>query len=134
MSTGMPARVMAQFRVAMVASAGLLTAAPAVGLEPSAARLDFQVDEGLNNNRLVREGEVAAHLVLRSGNDPRILIAFPAGDSGVGVWFMRSAQSVRWALRGAPQTIERPDRRGRTLYGLVSEVSVTASDLQVRQA
>jgi len=134
MSTGMRARVMARFRVAMVGSAGLLTAAPAVGLEPTAARLDFQVDEGLNTNRLVREGEVAAHLVLRSGNDPRILIAFPAGDSGVGLWFMHRAQPVKWTLRGAPQTIERSDRRGRPLYGLVSEVSVDASDLQVRRA
>ena len=101
MSTGMRARVMARFRVAMVGSAGLLTAAPAVGLEPTAARLAFQVDEGLNTNRLVREGEVAAHLVLRSGNDPRILIAFPAGNSGVGLWFMHRARPARWALRGA---------------------------------
>ena len=134
MSTGLPGRASAYFRVAMVVTAWLLAALPAVGLEPAAARLDYQVDEGLNINRLLREGEVAAHLVLRSGNDPRILIAFPAGDSGVGLWFVHRAQPVRWELRGAPQPIERPDRRGRTLYGLVSEVSVAASDLQVRQA
>src|SRR5215469_12919800 len=126
---------MAHFRVAMVVNAWLLlAAAPALGLEPAAARLDYQVDEGLNTNRLVREGEVAAHLVLRSGNDPRILIAFPAGNSGVGLWFVHRAQPAKWTLHGAPQTIERSDRRGRALYGLVSEVSVEASDLQVREA
>ena len=91
MSTGLPGRASAYFRVAMVVTAWLLAALPAVGLEPAAARLDYQVDEGLNINRLLREGEVAAHLVLRSGNDPRILIAFPAGDSGVGLWFVHRA-------------------------------------------
>ena len=134
MSKGVCGRGVALFPVAILFNAWLLAATPAVGLEPTAARLDYQVDEGLNTNRLVREGEVAAHLVLRSGNDARILIAFPAGDSGVGLWFMHRARPVKWALRGAPQTIERSDRRGRTLYGLVSEVSVEASDLQVRQA
>src|SRR5215831_3684502 len=134
MSKGVCGRGVALFPVAMLFTAWLLAAAPAVGLEPTAARLDYQVDEGLNTNRLVREGEVAAHLVLRSGNDARILIAFPAGDSGVGLWFMHRARPVKWALRGAPQTIERSDPRGRTLYGLVSEVSVEATDLQVRQA
>ena len=119
---------------AVVVVVGLLGAKPTLALEPAAARLDYQVDEGLNINRLVREGAVAAHLVLRSGNDPRILIAFPAGDSGVGLWFMHRSEPVRWALRGTPRIIQRPDRRGRTLYGLVSEVTVEASDLQVRQA
>src|ERR1700758_380699 len=73
---------------AMSAIAGLLATVPAAALEPTPARLDYQVEEGLNINRLLREDGVAAHLVLRSGSDPRILIAFPAGDSGVGVWFV----------------------------------------------
>jgi hypothetical protein len=118
----------------MVVVAGLLGAGAGIALEPAATRLDYQVDEGLNTNRLVREGAVAAHLVLRSGNDPRILIAFPAGNSGVGLWFMHRSLPVRWALRGAPRTIQRADPRGRTLYGLMSEVTVEATELQVRQA
>jgi glycogen debranching enzyme len=120
---------------AMVVGAWLLLAAlPAGALEPTAAPLDYQVDEGLNINRLVREGAVAAHLVLRSGNDPRILIAFPAGDSGVGLWFTHRSEPVRWMLGGAPRTLQRSDRHGRPLYGVVAEVSVAAPDLQVRQA
>ena len=125
---------MAQAAAALVINAWLLATGPALALEPTAERLDFQVDEGLNTNRLVREGAVAAHLVLRSGNDPRILIAFPAGNSGVGLWFMHRSEPVKWALSGAPRTIQRSDRRGRTLYGLVSEVSADAAELQVRQA
>jgi hypothetical protein len=54
-------------------------------------RLDFGVEEGLNINSFVRQGSVAAHLLLRSGTDPRILAAFPAGDSGAGLWFAHRA-------------------------------------------
>src|ERR1700751_4958535 len=115
-------------------SAWLLAAVPAVALEPAPAGLDYPVDEGLNINRLVREGAVAAHLVLRSGNDSRILIAFPAGDSGVGVWFAHRAARVRWTLGEAPQTIRRADTHGRTLYGLLAQATVESPVLQVRQA
>jgi hypothetical protein len=115
-------------------TACLLAAVPAGALEPDSTRFDYQVDEGLNTNRFVREGAVAAHLVLRSGVDPRILIAFPAGDSGVGVWFMHRSEAVRWSLHGSPQAIRRSDHRGRTLYGIVAEATVEAADLEIRRA
>jgi hypothetical protein len=118
---------------AMLAVAGLLAAVPAVALEPAAARLDYQIDEGLNINRFVREDGVAAHLVLRSGSDARILIAFPAGDSGVGVWFAHRTGKVRWTLQGAPRAIQRLDGRGRTLHGIVADATIEAADLQIRQ-
>src|ERR1700752_3543347 len=60
--------------------------------------LEFEVREGLNLNRLLREGDVAAHRVLRSGVQPRILIAFPAGISGVGLWFERLPAAAQWSL------------------------------------
>ena len=47
----------------------------------------FVQKEGLNLNSFVRKGPVAAHIVLRSGSDPRLIVAFPAGNSGVGLWF-----------------------------------------------
>ncbi|HVN43812.1 MAG TPA: hypothetical protein VMT66_01075 [Steroidobacteraceae bacterium] len=115
-------------------SAWLVAAAPAPALETGAARLDYQVDEGLNINRLLREENVAAHLVLRSGNEPRILIAFPAGDSGVAVWFAHRAEKVRWTLLGAPRILHRADRRGRALNGVVAEATVEAPELQIREA
>jgi hypothetical protein len=113
----------------------LATAAlPAMGNTDS-ERLSFDVDEGPNLNSFLREGPVAAHLLLRSGTDPRILVAFPAGNSGVGLWFSHSAQPVRWALRGRPQPLTTKDTRGRPLYGMTAEVIATgSSDLKFRQA
>src|SRR5262245_56664256 len=53
----------------------------------SAPALIFRLYEGRNINSFTRDGDVAAHLLLRSGEHPRILVAFPAGNSGVGLWF-----------------------------------------------
>lgn len=99
-----------------------------------APRLDFQVEDGLNLNRLVREGNVAAHLLLRSGTDPRVLIAFPAGNSGVGLWFAKRSEGVRWTLTGPPEPVRATDKEGRALYGIVAAVSVTARELEPRRA
>jgi hypothetical protein len=118
----------------MALSAWLLAAVPAAALEPGAAQLDYQVDEGLNVNRFMREASVAAHLVLRSGSDPRILIAFPAGDSGVGVWFAHRPEKVHWTLTGVPRALHLSDRKGRPLNGLVADATVEAADLEIRRA
>ena len=57
----------------------------------SAARADdplrISITEGHSLNEFYRNGPVAAHLVLRSGDTPRFLVAFPAGNSGVALWF-----------------------------------------------
>lgn len=100
----------------------------------SASRLSFEVSEGLNLNSFLREGPVAAHLLLRSGSEPRILVAFPAGNSGVGLWFAHSDQPVHWALRGHPAPLRANDDHGRPLYGVVAEVSVAGADLAIKQA
>jgi hypothetical protein len=119
---------------AFLLGVGLLAAVRVVALEPAPAHLDYQVDEGLNINRFVRADDVAAHLVLRSGNDARILMAFPAGNSGVGVWFVHSPAKLHWKLEGAPRAVHRADSRGRALRGLMAEASVDARELQIRQA
>lgn len=117
---------------------GVLLAAaslPAVGNNGSAERLAFDVSEGPNLNSFLREGPVAAHLLLRSGLDPRILIAFPAGNSGVGLWFSHGTAPVNWALIGRPQPLIDKDERGRPLYGMSAEASVNgATDLNIKQA
>ena len=96
-------------------------------------RLDFEVQEGLNINRFVREGNVAAHLLLRSGTDPRILIAFPAGNSGVGLWFVHAGR-VSWTLRAPPVAVHDSDSRGRALYGISAQATLEGQELQIRQA
>ena len=86
----------------------------AAGTAP-AASLDFEVDDALNINRFVREGPVAAHLLLRAGAEPRILVAFPAGNSGVGLWFEKGTPASGWQIAGPPRPIHARDAHGRPL-------------------
>src|ERR1700689_1143908 len=117
--------------LALLATAAL----PAVGNSAAEPRLSFDVNEGPNLNSFLREGPVAAHLLLRSGQDPRILVAFPAGNSGVGLWFSHTAQPVSWTLRGRPQPLTAKDARGRPLYGMTFDAIATGStDLRFKQA
>ena len=97
-------------------------------------RLAFDITEGLNVNSFLREGPVAAHLILRSGSEPRILVAFPAGNSGVGLWFAHTDNVVNWALQGSPRSLIDADEHGRRLYGMVADVTVTGAPLVVGQA
>src|SRR5450755_3461116 len=121
----------------LLATAAMLLAAalPATGNTEPKARLSFDVNEGPNLNSFLREGPVAAHLLLRSGSDPRVLVAFPAGNSGVGLWFSHSAQPATWTLIGQPQPLIANDERGRPLYGMTAEVGIAgAKDLSIKQA
>ncbi|MEZ0469871.1 hypothetical protein [Luteimonas salinilitoris] len=97
------------------------------------APLQFRVVEGSVLNAFHRQGPVAAHLLLGSGRRPRLLVAFPAGNSGVGVWFEATSMPVRWTL-GEVEGISRPDASGRPLHGIAAEASVDASRLVVRDA
>jgi len=108
-------------------------------LAPAAAgeaqpQLTFQVREGKILNDFLRQGPVAAHLVLRSGPVPRILIAFPAGNSGVGLWFAHGAAHAPWEIRGALQPIDARDAKGRTLHGVSADVSIADRELDLHQA
>ena len=123
-------------RCALMMSVSLCLAPLPVLADPaSQQRLSFDVEEGPNLNSFLREGPVAAHLLLRSGQDPRILIAFPAGNSGVGLWFSHANQPIRWALLGRPQPLISKDTRGRPLYGVTAEARVSGTlDLVFKQA
>src|SRR5436190_18744975 len=121
----------AQIAIVIAVFVGPMTAAAP---QPTAPRLDFEVQEGLNINRFVREGNVAAHLLLRSGTDPRILIAFPAGNSGVGLWFVHRPGRASWTLRAPPAAIRDSDSRGRAMYGISEDATLEAQALQVQQA
>jgi len=119
---------------ATIAAVFLAAAGGATPPRSTAQRLAFQVDDALNINNFLREGPVAGHLLLRSGTEPRILVAFPAGNSGVGLWFTPLPQKASWTLTGPPEPLRAVDRRGRPLYGLVVEASITARELVPRQA
>jgi hypothetical protein len=114
---------------------GILT----ITLAPDAASarspaLSFRIDEGHNINSFVRDGPVAAHLLLRSGREPRILVAFPAGNSGVGLWFESSSSPVSWTLVEPPRPLTERDGQGRALHGIAFEVSIDARELRPRGA
>jgi hypothetical protein len=115
-------------RLAGVAVSALLLAAPAL-----AAPLNFQVREGRNLNDLVRDGPVAAHLVLRDGTAPRLLVAFPAGDSGVGAWFEPTEKDVSWRLVSPARPVLLHDAKGRPLHGVSAEIEVDAPRLQLQR-
>ena len=118
------------FIAAFVLAAASVLAASA----HSAPSLSFRLDEGRNINSFTRDGTVAAHLLLRSGEEPRILVAFPAGNSGVGLWFTKTDQPVKWTLVGSPRAITLADAKGRPLRGIEAQAEVDAPALHVDRA
>ncbi|PXX71135.1 hypothetical protein DFR70_101557 [Nocardia tenerifensis] len=94
----------------------------------------FAVTEGLNQNYLIRDGETAAHLLLRSGRNPRIVVAFPAGNSGTGVWFGPLTDAADWRLDAPPKAKAFNDSHGRTLHGIEFEASIATPELAPKQA
>lgn len=105
---------------------------PVLAQTQSAGPLAFRIDEGRVTNFFFQQGPIAAHLLLTSGTEPRVLVAFPAGNSGVGVWFETSAAPVTWKLEKVEGTTK-SDARKRTLRGIVAHAFVD-SPLVVRAA
>src|ERR1700744_461465 len=123
----------------MSGRAVLLSIALPLGLTPAAraaqaAPFHFEVREGQNLNCFLRDGKTAAHVLLRSGQTPRILVAFPAGNSGVGVWFQRQDKAADWVLDAPPAATSMTDSKGRPLYGVVLESSIATKSLEPKQA
>ncbi len=116
----------------MLASA-VLASATTASAAGRTGDLGFTVAEGNNLNSFVRAGPVAAHLVLRSGTSPRILVAFPAGNIGVAVWFEPVAAAT-WKITGEAKPVTLHDARGRPLYGISAEAEIATPVLAVKQA
>lgn len=120
-------------RLAAVMMMGTLTAAmPAMGQR--APELSYRLTEGQNLNAMVREGDVAAHLLLRNGTDPRILVVFPAGNSGTGLWFEPLAAPATWRLDAGPTPTQVAAPDGATLNGIAATASIVAPRLVPKQA
>ncbi|WP_175769526.1 hypothetical protein [Burkholderia cenocepacia] len=97
------------------------------------AALSFRMDTGGQINAFYRQDKVAAHLLVRSSTKPRLLVVFPAGNSGTGLWFDDTAQPVNWTLDTPPSALSAPDTHGRPLYGIGADVSVDTGTLTIRQ-
>lgn len=120
----------------LVAMAALLfTAQGSVGSQPSLQpELSYRLDEGQNINAFVRNGPVAAHVLLRHGTDPRFLAAFPAGNSGVGLWFEPLPHPARWQIEQGPLPVSQADAGRRPLHGVSIVASFDAKGLTPKQA
>ena len=119
--------------------AALLVAALLPALSSSAEILSepafhFEVQEGRNLNEFLRAGNTAAHLVLRSGENLRILVAFPAGNSGVGLWFQPQKTAAQWFVNSPPKVSDSQDAAGRPLYGITFDASIALASLAPKQA
>lgn len=111
------------------AAVGVLLSWTVSGQALAAPDLAYQLTEGQNLNAFIREDAVAAHLLLRNGVDPRILVAFPAGNSGVGLWFGPTARPATWRLDRALRPVRRDG-----LNGVVFHASIDAPQLVTKQA
>ncbi len=118
------------FAVAATAAAAQTATVPADGTEQP---LHFSVTEGKIHNEFFRAGPSAAHTVLTSGAKPRLIVAFPAGNSGVSLWFDKQDQEAVWQPLENIKPIRQETEAG-TLYGIEATVAVRAKTLRVNRA
>jgi len=121
-------------RVLAVVAALLTLGPPPANAQPHGAPLSYALTEGQNFNLFVQDGPTAAHVLLRNGEQPRILVAFPAGNSGVGLWFEPLAKAADWRVERPPTPVTLQDARGRPLHGVRFTASTSAPRLVPRQA
>lgn len=116
----------------LVVALALLPAAVLAAPSNTPAPLQFRITEGQIQNAFYQHGEIAAHLLLSSGRLPRILVAFPAGNSGTGVWFEPTAKPVQWTLdkvQGQHRIVD-----GHAWNGIEATATVSADKLVVKDA
>jgi hypothetical protein len=125
-----PLRAAPGFAAALLAVA-YAAVAPAAGA-PEALRLS--VPEGRVLNEFYRNGPVAAHLVLTGGQVPRIVIAFPAGNSGAAVWLASRSDAFSWQPQVSLDAAHRRLADGSLLHGVTAELVATGGPVTVTQA
>ena len=113
---------------------GALVLAGVAGTSLAAADTSFARVEGLNLNSFVRQGNVAAHILLRNGSDPRLIVAFPAGNSGVGLWFKTLGKPAEWSMSAPATPVTLNDAKGRPLHGVSFQASIRTDQLAPKQA
>jgi hypothetical protein len=90
--------------------------------------LDFDLREGLCHHHFYRRGAVAAHVIATSGSAPRVVFAFPAGNTGAGVWFDEGEEPVELVVEGRLAPVERGDG----MRGVSVVITARAARLGVR--
>ena len=87
----------------------------------------FAIKEGRTDNRFFRQGSVAAHVLVTSGESPRFVAAFPAGNTGIGLWFEDAADL---AVEGELSAVEQTSG----MRGVSVTIRAHVPRLRVRQA
>ncbi len=109
--------------------------APAPAPAPKAAAaelLRFDIAEPGVENHFYRRGGVAAHLLASSGPSPRLIVAFPAGNTGMGLWFKADGKPASLGLaRGT--TVEGMERTN-GMRGVSAHLRSDAASLDVGAA
>lgn len=96
--------------------------------------LNFSINEGKIYNKFFRQGKVAAHTLLKSGALPRIIVAFPAGNSGVSLWFKAVDMPIQWQEIEQISAVHETNSLGKSLYGIEVQISTYTKQLEVKQA
>lgn len=92
--------------------------------------LRFDLTVGHHSNLFFRQGPVSAHLVLGGG---RMVVALPAGNSGVGLWTDAAGRDAGMRLIEPLAPVTLNDSKGRPLYGVAGVVEVATTQLTLRQ-
>ena len=101
--------------------------------EPDAG-LRFSLSEGQSYNHFIQQNGISGHLNLRTHPKPRLIIAFPAGNSGAALFFGKVVDGPVWGSVSDTHVIERTDKAGRTLYGIQADIDIEAESLSLEDA
>ncbi len=100
---------------------------------PQAGPLRFSAPQGAVLNEFFRQGATAAHLVVTPGRRPRVVVAFPAGNSGAAIWF-EAAAPLSWqpAVRIQAQSGGFGESAG--WRGISAELAAQGGPIRIEQA
>lgn len=117
----------------------LLVLAPLFGIATAAradepAPLEFTIRDGATLNTFYRQGPVAAHAVLSSGTEPRLIVAFPAGNSGVSLWFEPADSGTEWTGVRTVRGVTRRHAGGPAMHGIEAEILADSGPITVHKA
>lgn len=99
---------------------------------PAGELLQFDINEPGIEHHFYRRGEVAAHLQANQGSQPRLVIAFPAGNTGMGLWFNSAGKPATLGLAKGTRLVGAARKDG--MRGVVAHLSSDASGLDVGTA
>lgn len=109
---------------------------PALKKILSGSDMNLRIDEGTATHFLLRDGKTAAHVNLLSGKKPRLLVAYPAGNSGTSVWFDSPGGDVEFTSTVPPEALPggRFENTTHELRGVKFEVLANRDRLLINSA